>query len=74
MQAIFFNKDAYLDTLLSLFIDDSKRVPGEDIIKESFLPDNMASSVRKEEELGKLLSRLKQGLAFHPKLCFYSTM
>lgn len=28
--------------MLSLFIDDSKRVPGEDVIKESFLPDSMA--------------------------------
>ena len=54
MQAIFFNKDhAYLDALLSLFIDDSKRVLGKDIIKESFLSDNMASSIRKEEVLGK---------------------
>ena len=54
MQAIFFNKDhAYLDALLSLFIDDSKRVLGKDIIKESFLSDNMASRIRKEEVLGK---------------------
>ena len=31
-----FNKDVYYDTLLSSFIDDSKRVPGEDVIKSSF--------------------------------------
>ena len=50
MQAIFFNKDAYLDALLSSFIDDSKRVPGEDVIKESFLQDNMASSILGKRE------------------------
>ena len=50
MQAIFFNKDAYLDALLSSFTDDSKRVPGEDVIKESFLQDNRASSILGKKE------------------------